>query len=97
MAVPSQSGPRPVTAKTIVIHLNKHGVHVRAGRTAALIDLAGQLPPAVLASLLGLAPVTADRWSRRIASDWAGYLHARASGLSIERTQAKGSARCRWL
>jgi hypothetical protein len=77
---PSQSGPRPITAKTIVNHLNKHGVHVRAGRTAALIDLAGQLPSAVLASLLGLAPVTADRWSRRIASDWAAYLQARARG-----------------
>jgi hypothetical protein len=79
---PSQSGPRPVTAKTIVTHLNKHGVQVRAGRTAALIDLAGQLPPAVLASLLGLAPGTADRWSRRIASDWAAYLHARGTGMS---------------
>jgi hypothetical protein len=79
---PSQSGPRPITAKTIVSHLNKHGIYVRAGRTAALIDLAGQLPSAVLASRLGLAPVTADRWSRRIASDWAAYLHARGTGMS---------------
>ncbi|MGI8446204.1 MAG: hypothetical protein ACR2MP_03245 [Streptosporangiaceae bacterium] len=70
---PSQSGPRPVTAAKIINHLNRHGIYVRAGRTAALIGLAGQLPSAVLASLLGLAPVTADRWSRRIASDWAVY------------------------
>jgi hypothetical protein len=74
---PGQTGLRPLTPDGIVTHLNQHGIHLRAGRTAALIDLAGQLPPAVLASLLGIAPSTADRWSRRIASDWATYLHAR--------------------
>ncbi|MGI8452091.1 MAG: hypothetical protein ACR2MP_33885 [Streptosporangiaceae bacterium] len=78
---PGQSGLHPVTPARTVAHLNSRGIQVRAGRTAALIDLAGQLPPAVLASLLGLAPSTADRWSRRIASDWAAYLHARANSL----------------
>ena len=68
---------RPVTALAMTRQLNQHGIHLRAGRTAALVDLAGQLPPAVLASLLGLHPATADRWSRRIASDWTAYLHAR--------------------
>ena len=79
---PGQSGLRSVPPTAIVTHLNRHGIYIRAGRTAALIDLAGQLPPAVLASLLGLAPVTAERWSRRIASDWATYLHARTRALS---------------
>ncbi len=41
-----------------------------------LVDLAWQLPPAVLASLLGMHPATAVRWSRRIASDWTAYLGA---------------------
>lgn len=58
--------------------LNRHSIHLRAGRTAALVDLASQLAPAVLASLLDLHLATADRWSRRIASDWTAYLHARA-------------------
>jgi hypothetical protein len=79
---PGQSGLRPVPPAGIVTHLNRNGIHVRAGRTAALIDLADQLPPAVLASLLGLAPATAERWSRRIASDRATYLHARTRALS---------------
>ena len=79
---PGQPGLRPVRPAAIVTHLNQHGIHIRAARTAALIDLAGQLPPAVLASLLGLAPSTAERWSRRIASDWATYLHARTRTLS---------------
>jgi hypothetical protein len=50
-----------------------------AGRSIRLITLVtpGQLPAAVLASLLSLHPNTADRWSRRIASDWTAYLKAR--------------------
>ena len=79
---PGRASVRPVTALAVTRQLNQHGIHVRAGRTAALAELAGQLPPAVLASLLGMHPATADRWSRRIASDWTAYLHARARGAS---------------
>ncbi len=78
---PGQPGLRPITSAAILTHLNHRGIQIRAARTAALIDLVGQLPPAVLASLLGLAPSTAERWSRRIASDWATYLHARNKAL----------------
>ena len=42
-----------------------------------LIDLAGQLPRAVLASFLGLTPATVGWWSRRIAIDWAADLQVR--------------------
>jgi hypothetical protein len=87
---PGRSGLRPLVSSGMLTQLNRHGVQVRAGRTAALIDLAAQLPPAVLASLLGLSPSTADRWSRRIASDWAAYLHARtadqAGSMSTSRS-----------
>ena len=76
---PGRVSVRPVTALAVTRQLNQHGIRLRAGRTAALVDLAGHLPPAVLASLLGLHPATADRWSRRIASDWTAYLHARAT------------------
>jgi hypothetical protein len=76
---PGRASIRPVTALAVTRQLNQHGIHIRAGRTAALVDLAGQLPPAVLASLLGLHPATAERWCRRIASDWTAYLHARTA------------------
>ena len=79
---PGRVSVRPLTALAVTRQLNQHGIHLRAGRTAALVDLAGQLPPAVLASLLGMHPATADRWSRRIASDWAAYLDARARATS---------------
>ena len=51
---PGRASVRPVTALAVTRQLNQKGIHLRAGRTAALVDLAGQLPPAVLASLLGL-------------------------------------------
>lgn len=78
---PGRSGLRPFTPLAAVTRLNGNGIYIRAGRTAALIDLAGQLPAAVLASLLGLHPATADRWSQRIASDWAAYLQARTRAV----------------
>jgi hypothetical protein len=65
---PGRVGLRPLSALAMTRQLNQHGIHLRAGRTAALVDLV---------SLLGLHPATADRWSRRIASDWTAYLHAR--------------------
>ena len=74
---PGRTGIRPVTAHTLNARINQHGIRIRDGRTAALIDLAGQLPPAILADLLGLHPSTAVIWTRRIASDWAAYVDAR--------------------
>ena len=79
---PGQPGLRPVPPAAIVTHLNQHGIHIRAGRTAALIDLAGQLPPPSWPACSAWPPATAERWSRRIASDWATYLHARTRALS---------------
>ena len=79
---PGQPGLRPSTTAAILTHLNQRGIQIRAARTAALIDLADPPPPAVLASLLGLAPTTAERCSCRIASDWATYLDARTQVVS---------------
>jgi hypothetical protein len=44
-----------------------------AGRRAALTDLAAQLPAAILADLLHLAPGTAVRWMRQAGGDWSRY------------------------
>jgi hypothetical protein len=43
------------------------------GRRAALIDLAAQLPAAVLADLLGLHPTTAVKWMHQAGADWNRY------------------------
>jgi len=44
-----------------------------ASRRAALTDLAGQLPAAVRADLLNLAPGTAVQWMRQAGSDWTWH------------------------
>jgi hypothetical protein len=48
-------------------------IRSQAGRRAALVDLAAQLPAAVLADLLNLHPTTAVRWMREAGGDWNGY------------------------
>jgi hypothetical protein len=51
-------------------------------RAAALITLLEDVPPPVLASLLGLHPATAERWARYAQPDWSAYLDARTATAS---------------
>jgi hypothetical protein len=64
---------RPITAPRLGQRLRSLGVHAMAGRRAALLDLAAQLPAAVLADLLRIAPTTAVRWMREAGGDWSRY------------------------
>ena len=64
---------QPITAGRLGGRLRPLGVYAQAGRRAALTDLAAQLPAAVLADLLGLAPGTAVRWMRQAGGDWSRY------------------------
>lgn len=64
---------RPITAPRLGGRLRAIGIQAMAGRRAALLDLAAQLPPAALADLLHLAPGTAARWTRQAAGDWSRY------------------------
>jgi len=64
---------QPITAPRLGSRLRALGIHAMAGRRAALLDLAAQLPPAVLADLLHLAPGTAVRWTRQAGGDWSRY------------------------
>ena len=56
---------RPITASRLGQRLNILGIYAMAGRRAALTDLAAQMPAAVLADLLHIAPGTAVRWMRQ--------------------------------
>lgn len=71
---------RPITASRLSVRLNKLGIDVRAARTTMLIELSGELIPAVIADTLGLSPGTATRWVRAAAGDWNAYAASRASG-----------------
>jgi hypothetical protein len=64
---------RPLTAARLGERLRAIGVSAQHGRRAALMQLAAQLPAAVLAELLGLHPNTAVRWVSQAGGDWTRY------------------------
>jgi len=64
---------QPITAGRLGSRLRALDIYATTGRRAALLDLAAQLPAAVLADALGLAPGTAVRWMRQAGGDWSGY------------------------
>ncbi|GGT75594.1 hypothetical protein GCM10010207_85850 [Streptomyces atratus] len=74
------NGPgRHVSGAVLARRLAAHHIPIRPARTTALVQLAEDLPPAVLAPLLGLHVITAEQWRRRAAADWTAYLQARMS------------------
>lgn len=60
---PGRFPHRPINPTVLMSHLRKTlGVRVIDSRTAALIDLAGQLPTGLLCRLLGISEYSASRW-----------------------------------
>lgn len=49
------------------------GIDCRANRNAALLQLAAELPAAVLADTLGITHSTAVRWTKTAGGDWISY------------------------
>ena len=64
---------RPITPSRLGERLRALGVRAMPGRRAALIDLAAQLPAAVLADSLNLSPGTAVHWMHQAGADWNRY------------------------
>jgi hypothetical protein len=64
---------QPITAAHLGQRLRAIGIRALPGRRAALIDLAGQLPAAVLADTLNLSAGTAVRWMHPAGADWNRY------------------------
>ena len=63
----------PITPATLGERLRALGIYAQTGRRAALLDLAAQLPAAVLADLLGLHQNTAAKWMHQAGGDWSRY------------------------
>ena len=78
---------RPLTPSRLGARLGKLGIHARAGRRAALIHLAANLPAAVLADLLHLTPGTAVRWVNNAGGDWSRYAAALATETLTNQTE----------
>ncbi|OXS82827.1 hypothetical protein D9R06_08530 [Kocuria marina subsp. indica] len=69
-------GARPgrhLTTAALSTPLAKRGIDLRGGRRTALIILARDVPPSVLADLLGVSIDAATRWSALGGRDWIDY------------------------
>lgn len=72
---------RPITPSRLGERLRTIGIRALPARRATLLQLAAEVPAAVLADLLNLTPGTATRWTRDAAGDWSRY----AAELANER------------
>ena len=72
---------RPITRARLGERLRHLGIRALPGRRATLLQLAAEVPAAVLADLLALSPGTATRWTRDAGGDWSRY----AASLALPR------------
>lgn len=66
--------------------LTAYGLPSRRGRNSALMDLAGQMPPAVLSQVLGVGIKAATQWADAVGSARTEY----AADLSKGRRADSG-------
>ncbi len=73
---------RPITPARLGERLRAVGLRALPGRRATLLQLAAEVPAAVLADLLHLSAGTATRWTRDAGGDWSRY----AASLALAAT-----------
>ncbi|WP_075835874.1 hypothetical protein [Rhodococcus sp. YL-1] len=61
----------PMSSQNLNIRFNRVGISAQPARTAALMDLAAQMPAAVLAALLGIEVATAQGWVTEVGQNGA--------------------------
>lgn len=71
--LPGMQPGRPLTPARLGERLRTLGIRAQPGRRSAMTHLAAQVPAAVLAELLNLAPTTAVKWVRDAGGDWTRY------------------------
>jgi hypothetical protein len=64
---------RPISAYQLAERLRQLGIRSGQSRSAALFQLATDLPAAVLARMLGIHITVAVAWQRASAGDWTAY------------------------
>jgi hypothetical protein len=68
---------RPANPTRCRTPLKRHDIRPRAGRNTGLAALAANLPPVVLADLIGVGITTANRWASHTRRDWAPFVAER--------------------
>ena len=74
---------RPISASRLAERLRALGIQAGPVRSSALMQLAGELPAAVIARMLGVHIKVAVEWQRAASGDWTTYAaeySRRASG-----------------
>lgn len=64
---------QPISAARLTERLREIGIYAGPARSTALFQLAGELPAAILARLLGIHISAAVKWQRAASGDWAAY------------------------
>ena len=64
---------RPISSARLTQRLNDLGIRPGRARSAALFQLATEIPAAILARTLGIHTDVAVTWQRHSAGDWATY------------------------
>lgn len=75
---PGKNAGLPRHAASLTKSLNRKGIPARTSRNTAAYHLAGSVPPAVIASILGIHPNTAQRWAEQAGTNWLTYGSSRA-------------------
>jgi hypothetical protein len=83
---PGRNAGHHLHVETIRTRLAKLGIRTRVARTTALLQLTAELPPTVLADLLGIHPNTAVKWSKAAGGDWARYAASKSSSQATRST-----------
>jgi hypothetical protein len=67
---------QPITAGRLGQRLGRLSIDGQAARRAALLQLAAEVPAAVLSDLLGITAATAADWAHSAGGDWSRYAAA---------------------
>ena len=70
---PGRPSIHPIVEGGLGVRLKQIGIAPRTVRTTAMIELAAQLPAAVLAGFVGIDPGTAVAWNKMAGRDWSSY------------------------
>jgi len=76
---PGRQAGRHQHPEYIRLRLGRIGISCRSSRNAALLQLARDLPAAVLADMLHIHPNTAIRWVETAGGNWTNYAAARVN------------------
>lgn len=68
---------------SLALRLRALGFDPRADRNTPLLQLAAEIPPVVLADMLGLHIGTATKWAHEAAGNWNNYAAARANAKRV--------------